>query len=190
MRKLIYIIFFFSFIGQAQDPWNMWLQASLEQATPSCTPLANNYHTTANAASDSNCNEDNSTTGWVNVNPSNASLVSSASDVVVGDYAFEATLNVDNGGSSITFSFTAVSGDQFDVIYWAKDNTTVNTTRSRFWSGVVSGPDHTFAETWTEYTDSVEANATTVTIVFWLNLTTGDVGDKLWLDDLRIVKTN
>ena len=186
--KLVYVLLLFCFFSFGQQRSKM-LQASIQQASGGCTPDANEQFTTADAASDPNCNEANSSAAWTG--DFNATSSSQSSEVYEGSYAIS---GVADGGAVgiIRHYFAATSGDTFTVTFWAK-STQGSFVRITGWTNCTGGPSSvTPTGTWTEYTYNITASATDdIQIRFYPAAATGAVaGDNIFIDNLSIIKTN
>jgi hypothetical protein len=186
MKKLIYIILFLvPLLGAAQ--WDALLIASQQQAV-GCTPDPNEQNTTANAASDPNCNETDGTSLWAGTS---ITMTSDSAEPHAGLYAIK---GVTAGGlvSYVHFTLTITSGDTFTVSFWAK-STQGTLDRITGWTNVSGGPSSVNPpSSWTFYSYDITATATgTAQLRFYASASTSGVaGDNIFVDNLSAIKTN
>ena len=156
-----------------------------------CTPLANNQHTEANAASDPNCNEANATTGWSRT-PVGATL-SSVQNASVGQYSLRLEQN-SAGAFYMLYTFAATSGDVFEV-NWDWRSTQGSNVFATAWQNVTGGPSFLGGVTsvWASApTQTITASSTgNIELRFYSSSAgSGAIGDNIYIDNLSIVKTN
>ena len=186
MKKLIYIFILFSFVGFSQSPLVL---ASIQQATPSCTPDANEIHTESNAASDPNCNESNATTGWINAS---AGSLTSVSDTDTGLYAIKHTATSGGINNIARYSFAVVSGETFTVVVRVKRGTGAF-VRMTNWTNVSGGPSNVVPGTsYSEYTYNLTATATgTANLNFYSSSnSSGEAGSEIFISTMSVIKTS
>lgn len=152
----------------------------------SCTPLADNHATTANAASDPNCNEANSYDGFTNGNANGTMNVDSA-EPYEGTYCFK---HVGLGAVSYAkYDFAITNGQVFEVSFWAK-STAGSNPRLTGWNNLTGGPNLvTLNGTWTFYSYTVTASTNgTGTLRFYSSANGGAAaGENIFVDNLSIV---
>ena len=154
-----------------------------------CTPDPNERNTTANASSDPNCNEANSTASWLSMTGS-GTLSSTTTQVSVGTYSIEAEAG--SGSSFARYNITGVtSGDTFDVTYSVYQS--VGTTGTvTAWTNCTGGPtlDGIPNGSWETKTYSITASTTADIQLRFYAANSGNTGDIIHIDNLSIVKTN
>ena len=134
-------------------------------------------------------NEANDTTGWAV--GADITLVSQNTDVQDGSFALEATYGVDAGTTSkrISYDVTVEVGETYEVTFWAKSTGT--DSRSYLWTGVTGEVTRTFTGTWTQYTETVVADSTTMQMRFFPAATgTGHTGVVMHVDGISVIKTS
>lgn len=184
MRKLIYILLFICSFGYGQGIVN---NPFVTFPVASCTPLADNHATTANATSDDNCNEANSYDGFTNGNANGTMNVDSA-EPYEGDYCFK---HIGLGAISYAkYDFAITNGSTYKVSFWAKS--TVGTyARLTGWNNLTGGPSNvTLNSTWTYYEYIVTATTDgTGTLRFYSSANGGAAaGENIFVDKLSIIK--
>ena len=125
----------------------------------SCTADANEQYTTANAASDPNCNEANATTGWGGVGNQTLSSVSESDGL--SNYAIQSVINEGADSGYFNSDFAATAGDTFTVKVVAKQTVGSN-ARIAAWTNISSGAPNevTLTTSYVEYTYNITAAAT------------------------------
>lgn len=145
--------------------------------------LGAEIHTQANAASDPNGNEANSTAGWSALGLCN--IISSAASPKAGSYSIKGTAG-DATNEGIKRSFTAVIGKFYKIVIWAKRGAQGTTQRFYNWQGCTDlGALSIGSTTWTEYIFNVTATATTIEIRVYANQV-GATGDEVYVDNVSI----
>lgn len=148
---------------------------------------AQQYHTSSNAVSIDN--ESNATTGWTSPG---ATITSDATSPYNGSYALrvEATGTSDSS-RRFEYTFTATVGQVFDVSIWAKAGSQSVDPAFAAWEGVSGFTNPTVINsgtTWTEYTFTVTATATSVVVRAYTGSgSQGATGDVLFIDAVSIV---
>ena len=162
---------------------NIALGSDLLIETPE--PVESELFTTSAAAIGSN--ESNDKLGWsVGVD---ITLVSQNIDVQDGSFALKATYGVDGGttGKRLAYNVTVEIGETYEITYWAKS--TGSNSRSYLWTGVSGETTKTFTSTWTQYTETVTANTTTMQMRFFPAVSgTGNIGIEMYVDGISVIK--
>ena len=149
--------------------------------------LSQELHVHSNAASIDN--EANSISGWTNPG---ATVTSDSTDPFHGSYAIkiEATSTADNN-RRIEYPFSAIIGETYDISVWVKAGAQSVDPAFAAWDGVsgFANPTHiTSGTTWTEYTFTVTATATTGIIRLYTGSgSQGMAGDVLYIDSVSIM---
>ena len=192
MRNIFYIFFFICSVGYGQH--EAMLLASQEQYRNECSPDVNERYTTANAASDPNCNEVDGTSGWSNFGGDGV-VTSEETDVYCGTSKIVITTAAGNS-TSFVFSIpgTESNGDTFTVSFWGKDNGSC-AAQATVWSNCTGGPSGVnMTTTWTQYTYNITATADGVRLRFYPDTggggDCGAPGDNIQIDCISIIKTN
>lgn len=140
---------------------------------------------TGNAASDA-AGEVNSTAGFSTVGQTVLSV--NSTDPQTGAYCVEIE-STDAGGTGdrVEYDVTVEVGEQYNVSIWARE-LVGSDGRIQLWSGVTGWSTVVLNNTWTEYTATVTATATTMKMRFYPNNGSGTSGDKILLDNISITK--
>lgn len=159
------MIFFISLLGNAQQ-----------------------LHTESNAASIDN--EANEVTGWYS--PGSASITSETTSPHHGAYVvkIEASSTTDNDRNA-RYQFDATIGEIYDISIWTRSGSQSVDPAFAAWSGVSGFNNPTNISTsgsWTEYTFTITATSSTVTLrVYTGSGSQGATGDVLYIDAVSIV---
>ena len=142
-------------------------------------------HTHNNAASVEN--EANSTNGWSG--PGNATA--DGTEAFDGQFSIKAE-TVSGNSRDIRYNFTAVIGEEYNIVIWAKEG--ANSTNPAFanWQGV-SGFSTTGinGQNWAQYTFTVVATSTSPQIRAYSNPSRNwNVGDHIFMDAISITSTS
>lgn len=151
----------------------------------SCTADPNEQYTTANAASDPNCNEANATTGFVG----NNNTLTSDGDSNVGDYAIKGVATT-TSGAYLYYRFSATAGDTFTVT-WDEKKTIGTTQTVTAWQNCTGGPSwDAIGTSWTSESYNITASSTGDVEMRFYSSNGGNIGDDVFVDNISIVKTN
>ena len=143
-------------------------------------------HTQSNAVSIAN--EANATTGWTG----SSTITSDTSDPYgSGTYALKIVSTSNNTNDRrVSYNFTVVNGETYDISIWAKQGSQSNDPAFALWSGFSNFSTTAISgTTWTEYTFTLTANATSATIIAFTGSSGGgSTGDELYLDHVSITQ--
>ena len=152
-----------------------------------CVASPTEKHTNANAASDPNCNEANSTSGWAITG--SATIGVSSTEFTEGIYSIELTSSGAASDEFAHFSFSGVASTSYTVTWWAKVNT-VHDQEVKNWGNGAGTPVFTPSTSWTQYTHVFTATATASTqLRFYVNDGATPAGGKFFIDGLSITET-
>jgi len=167
MRNLIAILFALVFcFGFSQNKTDL-LQVSKHKASGNPE-----LHDDSNAVSIDN--EANATTGWST--QSNATMTIET-NVPTGGGTWSIRCTSDSGTQDrVIYSMTVESGATYAYDFWMRINTG-GAGGVREWEGVVTSPNFGATDTWAQYTGTVVANATTITIKMFGARGGGTIGD-------------
>jgi hypothetical protein len=140
---------------------------------------------TGNAAADAD-GEVNSTAGFSTLG--NTSVSVNSTDQQFGSYCIELENGAAGGGfDRVEYDITVEVGEQYNVSIWARE-LVGSDGRIQLWDGVTGWSTVVLTNTWTEYTATVTATATTMKMRFYPNNGSGASGDKILLDNISITK--
>lgn len=133
--------------------------------------------------------EVNSIGSWSNID---ATITSDATTQSDGTWSLKVISTAINTNSRGFLNFTVVNGQAYEFKFWAKRGSQGTNQKFRTWSGFVSSPSVSIADTtWTEYTMNATANIDgTATLRAYTGAVGDDaVGNELFLDQISIIKT-
>jgi len=140
---------------------------------------------TGNAAADAD-GEVNSTAGFSTLG--NTSVSVNSTDQGFGSYCIELENGAAGGGfDRVEYDVTVEVGEQYNVSIWARE-LVGSDGRIQLWDGVTGWSTVVLTNTWTEYTATVTATATTMKMRFYPNNGSGAAGDKILLDNISVTK--
>lgn len=154
MKRLIYILLFFSIATNAQ--YNMLLRASQEQYDNESVEL----YTASNAFSTGG-NEVDATTGILVFNATVASIESGVQD---GTSVIQIT-GTGGGAEQAYFNLSLSDATNFTISFWAWTDSGLGTTQ--IWGGFTSSPSQNWTTTPTYYTYNLTTNSGTQTLRFY-----------------------
>ena len=157
-----------------------------KNSTETCTPLAGNLWPDDTPASDLNCTEGTVVTGWIG---DSSDLTAGSSGSYAGSNHY--VLTYSEAGVSTGFisrGITVTDNTTYVITFWAKATGTL----ARYnMSGVDVAPGLTTVpgdDTWREYTETVTANGTSISLLMYSSVNTGGTnGDTLEFDNISFV---
>lgn len=157
----------------------------------SCTPDPNEEYTTANAASDPNCNEGTGTSGWSAFRTGGAN---STAEVYAGTNSMIFTADVSNSTSFFFWTVPGTTGDTFDISFWYYAPTSNSADMAISNQGLGTSYVGFLTEgAWTEYTASATLDSSGTYRIRIFNDDTGSSagdGNIIYIDNVSVIQTN